>query len=82
MKLKIEILGPGCPRCRATEENLKRALAELHLEAEVLHVTDPKEIAQRRIFLTPGVGVDGEVRSSGRVPEVEEIKQWFARPGG
>ncbi|MCL6481261.1 MAG: thioredoxin family protein [Firmicutes bacterium] len=79
--MKIEILGPGCPRCRATEENVKRALAELNLEAEVRHVTDPKEIALRRIFLTPGVVVDGAVRSIGRIPEVAEIKQWFARPG-
>ncbi len=79
--MKIEILGPGCSRCRATEENVKRALAELNLEAEVLHVTDPKGIAQRRIFLTPAVVVDGEVRCSGRVPEVAEIKKWLAQPG-
>jgi hypothetical protein len=60
---------------------VKRALAELNLDAEVLHVTDPKEIALRRIFLTPAVVVDEEVRCSGRVPDVAEIKQWLAQPG-
>jgi small redox-active disulfide protein 2 len=78
--MKIEILGPGCPRCRATEANVRQALAELNLSAEVLHVSDPKEIAARRVLLTPGLVIDGEIRCSGRVPEVAEIKQWLVRP--
>jgi len=75
--MKVEILGPGCARCRATEENVRKALAELKLEAEVVHVTDVIEFAKRGVMLTPGVLIDGAVRSSGRVPTVEEIKRWL-----
>jgi small redox-active disulfide protein 2 len=77
--MKIEILGPGCARCRATEENVRRALAELQLEAELRHVTDLLEISRRSVMLTPGLIIDGELRSSGRIPEVAEIKEWLAQ---
>jgi small redox-active disulfide protein 2 len=75
--MKVEILGPGCARCRATEENVRKALVELGVEAEVEHVTDLLEFAKRGVLLTPGVLIDGAVRSSGRVPTVEEIKKWL-----
>jgi small redox-active disulfide protein 2 len=76
--VRIEILGPGCARCRATEENVRQALAELKVEAEVVHITDMLEIGRRRVMLTPGVIIDGQLRASGRVPEVTEIKNWLA----
>ena len=78
--MKIEILGPGCARCRATEENVRKALAELTLEAEVEHITDPAQFARRGVLLTPGVIVDGQVASSGRVPSVEDVKGWLPHP--
>lgn len=79
-RMKIEILGPGCARCRATEENVRKALAELKLEAEVEHVTDPAQFARRGVLLTPDVIVDGQVASSGRVPSVEDVKGWLPHP--
>ena len=78
--MKIEILGPGCARCRATEENVRKALADLNLEAEVEHITDPVQFARRGVLLTPGVIVDGQVVSSGRVPSVEDVKGWLPHP--
>ena len=75
--MKIEILGPGCTRCRATEANVRRALSEVGLDAEVVHVTDLLEISKRRVMMTPGVIVEGVLRSSGRIPEVEEIRGWL-----
>lgn len=76
--MKIEILGPGCTKCRATEANVRQVLAELGIEADVVHVTDLLEIGRRRVMLTPGVMVDGHLRCSGKVPELGEIRAWFA----
>ena len=81
-KMKIEILGPGCARCRATEANIRKALAELQVEAEVVHVSDVREIAKRGVMLTPGLVVDGKVVSKGRIPEVHEIKDWLGQSKG
>ncbi|HXE74894.1 MAG TPA: thioredoxin family protein [Candidatus Xenobia bacterium] len=76
--MTIEILGPGCSRCRATEETVRRALREMNLNATVIHITDPLQFARRQVLLTPGVVIDGQVKSSGRVPSLEEVKAWLA----
>jgi len=41
--MEIKVLGPGCPRCQATEENVKKAVAEAGIDAKVDKVTDLKE---------------------------------------
>jgi small redox-active disulfide protein 2 len=76
--MNIEILGPGCYRCEATEENVRKALEALGLEAQVKHISDPQEFGRRGVVFTPAVVIDGRVQSSGRVPEVEEICTWLA----
>jgi small redox-active disulfide protein 2 len=82
IEVKIEVIGPGCPRCDTTEENARRALAELSLAAELVHVYDVKEFARRGVVLTPAVVVDGEVKVSGRVPSVDELKAMFVAGSG
>lgn len=77
--MKIEILGTGCPKCQQTEELVQRALSELDLQAEVVHVTDPTAIAAYGVLMTPGLVVDGQVKSTGKVPPVEELKRLFVR---
>jgi small redox-active disulfide protein 2 len=38
--MKIEILGTGCPKCRTTEKNVRKAVEELGLQAEIVKVED------------------------------------------
>lgn len=73
--MKIQILGPGCAKCFETEKRVRSALSQLGVTAEVEHVHDPKIFAQHRVLFTPAVVVDGEVKMSGRVPAVEELKK-------
>ena len=77
--MKIEVLGPGCPRCQKTEANVRTALKESGIQAEVTKVTDVKAMAQKGVMMTPAVIVDGEVKSQGKIPTVPEIKAWLAR---
>jgi len=72
--MKIEVVGPGCPRCKATEKNVNEALKELGIDAEVTHVHDMGEIAKRGVMFTPALIVDGQIKTSGRIPTVAEIK--------
>jgi len=72
--MKIEVLGPGCPRCQATEKNVREAVSDLGIDAEISKVQDIKEIMKYGILSTPGVVVDGEVKVSGKIPTVEEVK--------
>jgi small redox-active disulfide protein 2 len=73
--LKIEVLGPGCPKCRTLEKNVRTALQEMEMEAEVTKVTNVNEIAARGVFMTPGVVVDGKVASSGHLLSVNQVKK-------
>lgn len=73
--MKIQIFGPGCPRCFETERRVQKALSELGLNAKIEHVHDPKIFARYGVMFTPAVVIDGEVKVSGKVPSVEEIKE-------
>lgn len=73
--MKIQIAGPGCPRCLATEKNVFDACAQLNLAADISHVYDMKEIAKLGVMFTPAVIVDGKIVISGKLPTVEELKK-------
>ncbi len=73
--MKIQVAGPGCPRCHATEKNVRDACAEMNLAADISHVYDVKEYAKLGVRITPAVIVDGKVVISGKVPTVEELKK-------
>lgn len=73
--MKIEILGTGCAKCRATEKIVKKAVEELGIQAEVVKVEDLQDIINRGVMMTPAVVVDGEVKITGHQPTIEEIKK-------
>ncbi len=72
--MKIQVLGPGCARCKQLTANAQKAVAELGLDAQVEKVEDMREIAKYRILSTPGLVVDGQVRSVGKVLSPEDVK--------
>ena len=69
----IKILGSGCPNCKRLEQLARKAAEKIELEAEFIKVTDYQEIMDYGILSTPGLVVNGEVVSSGRVPSEAEI---------
>jgi small redox-active disulfide protein 2 len=71
---KIQILGTGCAKCRELAENARAAADQLGIEYEFEKVTDLAEITGFGVMMTPALAVDGEVRSAGRVLDVEAIK--------
>ena len=73
--MKIEVVGPGCARCIATEKNVKEAVQQLGLQAGITKVTNVAEFAKKGVMFTPAVIFDGQVKVSGKVPTVEEIKE-------
>jgi small redox-active disulfide protein 2 len=77
--MEIKVLGPGCMKCRKTEDLVKEAVAESGVEAHIDKVTDIMKIADYGVMGTPAVIVDGEVVSVGKVPTKEEIKKWITK---
>ena len=75
--MKIEILGSGCPKCKQLEANARKAVEESGKKAEIVKITSIDEIIERRVMVTPAISIDGKIKASGRIPEVEEIKEWL-----
>ena len=76
--MKIQILGTGCSRCKALASNAEKAVRELGLNAEIEKVTAIQDILKFQILMLPGLVIDDHVKSAGRVPSAEEIKQLLA----
>ena len=70
--MEVKILGTGCPNCKRLEKVTRQALDELAVEATVTKVTDMMDILSYQIPATPGLVIDGEVVSYGRVPTKAE----------
>ncbi len=77
--MKIEILGPGCPKCKKVADLAEQAVKELGVEAEIVKVGDIKEIVNRGVMFTPALAIDGEVKSAGKMPTMKEIKDWLKK---
>lgn len=77
--MEIKILGPGCAKCRKTEEMVKEALNESGAEATVEKVTDIMKIAGYGVMGTPAVVIDGEVKSVGKIPTKTDIYSWIGK---
>ncbi|MCX7785017.1 MAG: thioredoxin family protein [candidate division WOR-3 bacterium] len=75
--MEIKILGTGCPRCSEVEKRTFDALAELNVPADVQKITDMKRIMEYKILCTPGLIINGKIKSAGRIPSKEEIKKWI-----
>lgn len=75
--MEIRILGIGCPRCDEVEKRTLNALAELNVAADVQKIKNINEIAKYGVFGTPGLVINGKVKSSGRIPALGEIKTWI-----
>ncbi len=72
--MKIQILGPGCQRCKALTANAEKAIQELGVEATVEKVEDVRQIMRYRILATPALVIDGQVKAAGRVLSPQEIR--------
>ncbi len=75
--MKITVYGPGCAKCKQTEDLVRRIVAEAGIVAEVVKVSDIKEMITAGIMSTPAVAVDGVTKMAGRVPKADEVKLWI-----
>ena len=80
--MEIKVLGPGCPKCGEVETRVKNALAELNVAADVEKITDIRMMMSFGILATPGLVINGKVKSSGRIPRSEDIKAWIQEAAG
>ena len=72
--MKIEILGTGCAKCKLLAERAEEAARGLGVDFTLAKVTEYPDIVARGVMSTPGLVVDGVVKSQGHVPTVAAIR--------
>lgn len=73
--IKIEILGTGCAKCIALEKVVQDVIKTLEGNFEVVKVEDIQSIIAYQVVSTPGLVVDGEVKSTGKLLSQEEVRR-------
>ena len=76
--MKIEIYGTGCAKCKILYENAQKALAELGKAGEVSKIEDINQITSAGVMFTPAIAIDGQVKSAGKLLNIEDIKKLIA----
>ncbi len=71
--LTIKILGSGCPNCKKLEAFTRQAVEQLAIQAQVIKVTDYADIMAYNIMSTPGLVINEQLVSYGRIPSEAEI---------
>ncbi|GAB4491776.1 MAG: thioredoxin family protein [Anaerolineales bacterium] len=75
--LTIKILGSGCANCKRVEQIARKVMSDMALEAEVVKVTDYKDIMVYNVLATPGLVVNEKLVCSGRIPTPAEVTTWL-----
>lgn len=75
----IEILGPGCPRCKKTYDMVKEYVQRKGIDAEVMKFENIEGLASRGVMMTPAVAVDGIVKLSGKIPSEDDLAEIFGK---
>ncbi|MBZ0183641.1 MAG: thioredoxin family protein [Melioribacteraceae bacterium] len=75
--LNIKVVGSGCPSCQKLEALCKEVVAEKNFEATIEKVTDVNDFANLGVFMTPGLIVNDNVLSQGKIPTKSTLEHWL-----
>lgn len=77
--IEIKVLGPGCANCKKLEQITRKVVDSLAADANITKVTDYQEIVDLGVMSTPGLVINNEVVSSGRIPSDTEVTDWVIK---
>jgi small redox-active disulfide protein 2 len=75
--MEVKILGMGCPNCEKLEALARKAAEELGIPTTFEKVKELDKIMDYGVARTPGLVINGKVKSSGKIPSLEQIKSWM-----
>ncbi len=76
--MRVQVLGTGCAKCKKLFAAVESAAADSQIEVVLEKVESLDEIMKFGVMMTPALVVAGEVKSTGRIPAVQEIRAWLS----
>lgn len=76
--MNIKVLGTGCAKCKKLYAEVEKSVAASGLSSTLEKVERIDEIMKYGVMVTPALVIDGEVKSSGRIPNQTELADWIA----
>jgi len=77
--MEIKVLGSGCAKCKKLFAEAQEAALRSGRRVSVVKVEDIQAIMAHGVRQTPALVIDGQVRSTGRIPGADEIAAWIAQ---
>lgn len=75
--LNIKVVGGGCPNCQKLAAICNEVISEQNFKGNIEKITNINEFADLGVFKTPGLVVNDEVLSQGRIPDKATIENWL-----
>ena len=77
----IKVLGAGCKSCHEQHENVKKAVADMNLDAEVEYITDMEKVMSYGVMSMPAIVVNEQVVSMGKVLKAVQVAELLKKLG-
>ncbi|MEA3306868.1 MAG: thioredoxin family protein [Elusimicrobiota bacterium] len=76
---KLQILGLGCPKCQKLYTLVEAVAKDIGIEYEMVKIDDINEIFEMGAMTTPALAINGDIKCSGSIPNVDELKKIIAQ---
>lgn len=73
INMEVKILGTGCSKCKTLDNKVRELVNEHNIDATVEYVTDISAMLDAGIMMTPGLVINGKVKSFGIVPKEAQL---------
>lgn len=77
----IKVLGAGCKSCHEQYENVKKAVADMNLDAKVEYITDMQMVMSYGVMSMPAIVVNEQVVSTGKVLKAAQVAELLKKLG-
>jgi small redox-active disulfide protein 2 len=72
---RIQVIGMGCSKCKKLYEMAEAAAKELKIDYQMEKIDDINKIADMGVMMTPALAINDEVKISGRLLGMDELKK-------